>query len=324
MAPTVSICIPTYNGSKYLSDCIKSAQNQTYKQLEILIVDDQSQDDSNTIAKHFQKSDQRIRVYQNSERKGLVGNWNECLRLSKGEYIKFHFQDDLMRSDAIEQMLSLMDQLKVDLVISDREYLHEADDFANTKKEYYESIPRLSDFVKESQVINPAHVIEEALKCRLKYNFIGEPIVGLFRKSPIVSHFGLFDEHLKQAPDFEFWLRVCTNIDFGFLPAKLQQFRIHGKSESSRNSRQPGVNKSQMDRVIFANKLLDDSYYKAFREQVGEGQMMRFVQQIIAFNVIRNGYNRSRAALGNEAMKYFGGNPFDYLRARVNDYLKIF
>lgn len=324
MDQTVSICIPTFNGSKYLPDCIKSAQNQTYKQLEILIVDDQSQDDSVTIAKHFQKSDQRIRVVQNLERKGLVGNWNECLRLSKGEFIKYHFQDDLMTTDAVELMLLAMKQLNVDLVISDREYLRESDDFARSKKEYYDTVPRLSDFIHETQVVTSGQMIEEAIKHRLKYNFIGEPIVGLVRKKPIIERFGVFDEGLKQVPDFEYWLRVCSNIDIGFLPAKLQIFRVHGKSQSSRNSRRSGVNRSQMDRINLATKLMENDYYNAFRAQLGKDQMSRLVRQIITYNVVRNGYRKSEDAVGSQAMKYFGNNPVDYLKARVNDYLKVF
>src|SRR5688572_1854444 len=101
----VSICMPTYNGARYLRSAIESALSQTYPNFELLVVDDGSTDDTLTIAREFARLDSRIKVHQNTKRLGLAGNWNRSIDLAAGEWIKFLFQDDLLHSECVELML---------------------------------------------------------------------------------------------------------------------------------------------------------------------------------------------------------------------------
>ena len=94
MMPVVSVCIPTYNGAAYLSQCLDSVMQQTCQSMEILVVDDGSSDDSGAIAQRYEGVDRRVRVIANKEHLGLVENWNRCVDLANGEWIKFVFQDD--------------------------------------------------------------------------------------------------------------------------------------------------------------------------------------------------------------------------------------
>src|SRR5437899_12562971 len=96
MQPSVSICIPTYNGAAHLAPCLESALNQTWTDFELLIVDDASSDDTVAITEACAARDRRVRVARNPRNLGLVGNWNRCLELAKGTWIKFLFQDDLL------------------------------------------------------------------------------------------------------------------------------------------------------------------------------------------------------------------------------------
>lgn len=93
----VSICIPTYNGARYLEACLDSVLSQTYKNIEILVVDDGSTDATLKILGRYVASDQRIRlvrnvVVSNEHNLGLVGNWNHCIELSQDEWIKFVYR----------------------------------------------------------------------------------------------------------------------------------------------------------------------------------------------------------------------------------------
>src|ERR1051325_8445652 len=100
--PEVSVCVPTYNGSAYVGDCLRSIQAQTFDDFEILVVDDDSDDQTWEIVAQYGKADARIRSVTNPRRLGLVGNWNRCVELSRGEWIKFVFQDDVLKRNCLE------------------------------------------------------------------------------------------------------------------------------------------------------------------------------------------------------------------------------
>jgi len=120
----VSICIPTYNGERWLRESIASALAQTYPPLEIVIVDDQSTDDTLKIAQSFR--DPRLRIEENSRNLGIVGNRNQSIKHTKGDYIKFLFQDDILYPTCVEKMVQIIEAHEnVGLVFSPRDILLE-------------------------------------------------------------------------------------------------------------------------------------------------------------------------------------------------------
>ena len=123
MTSKVSICIPVYNGKGFLKESLESVLSQTYKNMEILIVDDGSTDGSIEVLEEFASKDSRIKLILNENNLGLVGNWNKCVELATGDWIKFQFQDDTMEVDALEKMLRSAKGLDVRLVLTDREYI---------------------------------------------------------------------------------------------------------------------------------------------------------------------------------------------------------
>jgi glycosyltransferase involved in cell wall biosynthesis len=124
--PLVSICIPAYNGAPYLAECIESALAQSFGDIEVLVVDDCSVDDTVAIARSYARRDHRVHVSQNSSNLGLVGNWNHSVRLARGEWVKFLHQDDRLAADCVEQMLSVA-KPGVDLVAVRRQILFHND-----------------------------------------------------------------------------------------------------------------------------------------------------------------------------------------------------
>lgn len=110
MNPLVSIVIPVYNREKYISEAIESAINQTYKNIEIVVVDNCSTDHTWDILKNYAEKDKRIRIFRNDRNIGPVLNWQECFHKAKGEYIKILWSDDWMSLDFIEKAISLFDK----------------------------------------------------------------------------------------------------------------------------------------------------------------------------------------------------------------------
>lgn len=105
--PLVSVIIPCYNVEQYLQRCLDSIQKQTYQNLEILIINDGSTDDSMKIAESFAKNDDRFKIYD-QENHGLAYTRQRGIELAKGEYISFVDSDDYVTNDYVEFMYQLL------------------------------------------------------------------------------------------------------------------------------------------------------------------------------------------------------------------------
>lgn len=111
----ISVVVPVYNTERYVKRCIDSILEQTYKNLEIICVDDGSSDCSGQILDQLAMKDARIKVIHNS-RSGVSHTRNTALRLARGEYIGFVDSDDYIVPDMYQRMLAIMEQKAVDMV----------------------------------------------------------------------------------------------------------------------------------------------------------------------------------------------------------------
>lgn len=264
MVNKVSVCIPVFNGKGFLRQSLESVINQTYMDMEILIVDDGSTDGSIEVLEEFALRDARIRLVLNEENLGLVGNWNKCIELASGEWIKFQFQDDTMQENALEKMLNFAKEHEVRLVLTDREYIADSKSDSRTLRKY-NKVKKLSYFVPETRIISADEMCEIANNDLFQYNFLGEPILGLIRKD-IFESYGTFDYSFKQLVDFEFWLRISVNESIGFINEKLHVFRLHGDSQTTKNNNVRGVRPGLRDRVDLIDKVIKHEHYAFYRE----------------------------------------------------------
>ena len=116
MKDLVSIIIPIYNSSKYLMECLDSVINQTYSNLEILLINDGSTDNSKDICESYLKNDKRIKLY-NQNNSGPSVARNKGLSLANGKYIIFIDSDDFIELDMIEKMYNVATDKNVDVVV---------------------------------------------------------------------------------------------------------------------------------------------------------------------------------------------------------------
>jgi len=115
----ISVIIPIYNVESYIRECIDSVINQTYKNLEIILVNDGSSDNSPQICDDYSKKDSRIIVIHKKYNSGPSDTRNAGLKISKGEYIYFLDSDDYIVKDAIESLLSEAQYYSADIVFFD-------------------------------------------------------------------------------------------------------------------------------------------------------------------------------------------------------------
>ena len=104
----ISVIIPVYNVEKYLNECLNSVCSQTFKNLEIILVDDGSTDDSSKICDKWSAKDSRVRVIHQLNA-GLSEARNSGLKYCKGDYILYIDSDDSIEEDLVESLMNLIE-----------------------------------------------------------------------------------------------------------------------------------------------------------------------------------------------------------------------
>lgn len=114
--PKVSIIVPVYNDEKYLAQCIESALQQTYQNIELILIDDGSTDQSFSICEHYRQQDQRIRLLHKANG-GIGSSRNAGLAMASGDYVAFIDDDDFLPENSIEKLSKLLQAHHSDIAI---------------------------------------------------------------------------------------------------------------------------------------------------------------------------------------------------------------
>ena len=230
----ISVCIPTYNGARYIEACLNSVLNQTYENIEILVVDDGSTDNTLEILSRYASRDQRVRLVTNERNLGLVGNWNRCVELACGEWIKFVFQDDWIEPACLEIMLDAGTP-HGSIVACRRNFFFGEGVTEDTRREYLQ-LPTISSLFPHALTIS-SEEYSNAVVDNLTVNFVGEPTAVMLHRS-IFDKFKLFNTALIQLCDFEFWTRIAVHTGIAYVPTPLATFRVHKDSTTAKNADQ--------------------------------------------------------------------------------------
>ena len=210
-APVVSVCIPTYNYSRYIRDAIQSVRSQTFRNLEIIVIDDCSTDNTYEKVRELMTLDDRIRYVINETRLGFAGNFARCVELATGEFVKIVCADDVIEPTCVEKMVKAMkDHDQVTLAACSRRL---SDSMLQPIGE--------SGYTTQFVVENGS---EAARRCFFKGNLIGEPTAVMFRKKGAERG---FNPAYSQLVDLEMWLHLLEKGDFLFVPEKLCTVRQH-------------------------------------------------------------------------------------------------
>lgn len=220
-APTVSICIPTYNYRHYLSDALTSCLSQTFRDIEVLVVDNCSNDGSMELIEEFARRDPRVVAHRNERNIGMAGNFNRCLELARGRYLKFLCADDTLEPGCVEALVGGMEARDgVRLAACARRYFGEAS--SSGKKVGYS---------RRKETLTGAQVLRD---CFYKGNLIGEPTAVMFRRADAGAG---FDGSYLQIFDMEYWLRLLKEGWFSFVPEPLCGIRQHPETGTTGNLR---------------------------------------------------------------------------------------
>ncbi len=217
--PQVSIIVPIYNVEKHLCECVDSIINQTLKDIEIILVDDGSPDNSGKIADEYAAKDNRITVIH-QQNKWLGGARNTGLKIAKGEYLACIDADDYIAPDFCEKLYGFANDNNCDItVFSFSLFNDKGETLCQTNKNHFfnDTIYRKSNF---HETVFP----ELVRSYDLNFN------VCFFSRKIVDAGF-LFDEDIRYAEDYEAALRVYKLADsVGYLEEPLYYYRQNENS----------------------------------------------------------------------------------------------
>lgn len=227
--PLVSVIVPNYNYADYLPDCIHSVLSQTVKNLECIVVDDGSTDNSVEVLQQFAAADPRLRIIKKSN-SGCEASRNEGLKQASGKYIAFVDSDDKWSDTKLENQLDILNKTNADFVYSN---FYGFDNSGTLKKN------------------------KNAISNLTIYDFIGgNPISGsassVMMKREVFERVGFFDTELHGVEDVTYWFRCFLHkFRFAHCPSYDVFIRNHsGSMTKTFNSRMFDYNLSALSREL--------------------------------------------------------------------------
>ncbi len=218
MKEQIDVLLATYNGEKYLKEQLDSILNQTYQNIQLIISDDCSKDDTRNILKEYEEKDSRVKVYYQNENIGCIKNFEFLLKQVKNKIYMLSDQDDVWMPEKIEKIYEQLENEKADLIFGDLEVVD-----SNLETIY----PSFNDFMKLSRKIK-RHINTYEL------NYLYNCVTGctiMSRKKwidkilplPVNSKYVLHDH----------WIGLMISLKgrLAYLPEKHIKYRQHEDNE---------------------------------------------------------------------------------------------
>lgn len=216
----ISICIPTYNSEKYIEECINSVLIQTYENIEIIISDNNSEDDTIEIIKKMKLNN--LKLHKNKINLGMVENFNIVSKLATGKYIKFLSSDDKLNKNSLEKSINAFHQNENVVLVSTAKSIIDLNSNIIFKK-----ISNLNTGIYKGSKITKKILYSSR-------NPVGEPSASLIKREAF-EKVGGFKSPFPMTLDIDFWISVLKYGDFFFIDEPLVSFRIHKNSYSVLN-----------------------------------------------------------------------------------------
>lgn len=200
----ISIIIPTYNRSEYLTECLNSVLNQNYKHWECLVIDDGSTDDTEQVVKRFVNSDSRIKYFKRTRnyKPGGCGARNYGLDLSTGDYINWFDSDDVMLPEFLEYKIEILEP-QLNMMIASHTVVDEQ-----------------LNFIKTVDLKVQKTIFKDYLLWKENFPVITHDI--LFKKDFLLKNSFRFNENILRGQETELFRRI-------FLITKQEDYKINNK-----------------------------------------------------------------------------------------------
>jgi glycosyltransferase involved in cell wall biosynthesis len=214
--PRVSFVIANYNYGRYVAQAIDSLLAQTFTDLELIVIDDCSTDDSRDILQRY-ADEPRVRLLYHATNQRNIRSYNEGLALARGEFVGIVCADDFcLRPDAVERQVAIFD------AHPNVGFVYSAQTYVDAQGVAFRLIqPWSADYVRDGL----AEFSDLAFR-----NYV--PNTGTLVRRIAHDQLGLYDPALPHAGDWDLWLRVATAYQVGYLAEPMYAYRMHGSNLS--------------------------------------------------------------------------------------------
>lgn len=273
-SPLVSCVIPTHNRADLLPRAISSIQNQTYKNLEIIIVSDGSTDNTKNIVDDIAKNDNRIKFFENIPAQGGNVARNTGIELSEGEYVAFLDDDDEWLPEKIERQLEIMESDEsIGFVYTGVHII-----YVNEKSEYNSKAREIGNLNKRI----------------LLDNCVGTTSTVMVRKD-IFKKAGVFDVELKALQDYDLWIRICQHCNVGMVcDEMINYYNYTGTAQVS------ALTKKYEESFAYINKKYEDLFSSLSED---EALLKKNNETVLLINkAMRNGDKKLARSYAKKAL----------------------
>jgi glycosyltransferase involved in cell wall biosynthesis len=221
--PRVSVCVPAYDAEPHIGGTLDSILGQTERDLEVVVVDDQSHD--RTVELLRARDDPRLRVEVNPRNLGPVPTTNRAIEPSRGRYVKVVHADDWLEPDCLAKMAGGLDRHPSAGLAFARRAIDIVPD-AGRSALWWANAHREVDrgFGELSELNSGGEMFDRWLRQGLLANWVGEPTSVLLRRATL-ERVGLFAPRVLGYHDVDLWARVLLVSDAVFLPEPLTHYR---------------------------------------------------------------------------------------------------
>ena len=270
--PLVTVGIPLYNHEKYIVQCLDSIVKQTYKNIQLIVIDDGSSDNSYKIAKEYLENQEYNRNYKiiKQVNQGICKTYNKIAEQAQGKYISFLGSDDYWFLDKIETEVEFLEKKPQYALVYSNAIKIDGEGKKIGERNYND---------KE----NSGYLFEAIVKGT---GWIDQ-VANLMRVS-VYDSIGYYNEKLK-CEDIDFWLRLTKNFEVGFINKFHSYYRWHGGNFS--NKKNGGlfhdeiihIYKKNIDDLELKKYALAKMYRKVFLKAFQRGKPIRFLKHLYLY-----------------------------------------
>lgn len=212
--PLVSVCIPTYNYAQFIGQGIESVLGQTHRDLELIVLDDASTDDTPDVVGRY-ADDERLRFERHERNLGLFANFNRCFQVARGDYVKVLCADDWLHPRSLEDALAaLAENQRAGMATSPAWHVNAAGHVTGMVRAPFGTKPRTV----------PGR---EAIRAHADWgNVAGMPSHVLLRRD-VIAQVGTFEPAFAPASDLHLWLKILARHDLAWVPEPRCYLRLH-------------------------------------------------------------------------------------------------
>jgi glycosyltransferase involved in cell wall biosynthesis len=248
--PAVSVAITAFNSQPWVAGAVHSALEQTMRDIEVVVVDDASTDDTYRVVAAI--NDTRLRLYRNITNLGEANNWNRALSLCRAPLVKLLCSDDALDSDCVEKMSRPFSHRTVGIVFSRRKIFGnqaQADCYGSAHKHLGEL----------RQVNSGRSLFELQMRRGFDDNWVGEPSNVMLRSD--VFRITRFDPRVVRT-DMAMWIRTMFHYDVGFVDEELATYRVRPGSvtDSTSNSGSRWLDQLWLYEILLEDAAIESAY----------------------------------------------------------------